>query len=115
MELDKVVAIVDRLIEKIDANASLEWSQVDNFRYGVKLGKIWVCFRKYDPEDPYEEETMYVEFLSSAGEVIESFTDTELKPIQPYAFAFMKRLWKIGRMRSSGFDQILDDVLGDLE
>lgn len=114
MELEKVTLIIEKLMEKID-DPKLSWEQVDNFRYGTKLGKIWVSFRKYHPEDPYEEETIYIDFTSADGNFIESFSDSELKSVMPSAYTQMSRLWKIAKMRSSGFDKLLDDVLEDLE
>jgi hypothetical protein len=116
MEIDKVGTILEKLVSKVGGGEDLDWKQIDNFRFGLKLGNVWVAFRQWQPEDPFEEETIFIEFMDKdADTVIESFSDTELSQVLSSAYQKMKRLWKTAKMRATGFDNVLDDVIGNID
>lgn len=116
MEIEKVAKIVEKLGEKYESSEELRWKDFRFGRYGLELEHVSISFRRYESDDPYEENTMYIDFLGrSDQQVIETFSDNELRPFMPNAFATMQKLWKAGKMKTTGFDALLDDALKDID
>ncbi|XVJ96750.1 hypothetical protein NLY09_14180 (plasmid) [Burkholderia vietnamiensis] len=116
METEKVATIIEKLTAKVDADEALDWKEIDTERFGLELGKIWVCFRRWQPEEPFEDESIYIEFWNNQRqEILESFSDNEMNSVLRDAYRKMRRLWKVGKMRATGFGGLLDDVIGNID
>ena len=115
MENDKAVKLITRLAEKTTAG-EISWEELSEHSYVTSVaGRQIVIYQHWNEFGPHSEPDYFLQLIGDTGEVVDSFSDYELRPQFEESFRVMGKLWKEARRDAKGITQILDDVLRELD
>ena len=108
MSNNKILTVLDKLIEKTSA-AELDWKPTE------KKDTYQVIFPRYSIRifvvDKGFEEDVVVQIINSEGNILETFSDIDIREYYPDAYSKMLGLHASARRKAMGVEDALDELL----